>query len=58
MSTLFIAGAIAITLLLVAWYVLYQAITFDLDELSFTETEIEQLNQDFKGGLRNVRRNN
>lgn len=49
MSTLFIAGAIAITLLLVAWYVLYQAITFDLDDLSFTETEIEQLNQDFKG---------
>ena len=58
MSTLFIAGAIAITLFLVAWYVLYQAITFDLDDLSFTETEIEQLNQDFKGGLRNVRRNN
>ena len=58
MSTLFIAGAIAITLLLVASYVLYQAITFDLDDLSFTETEIEQLNQDFKGGLRNVRRNN
>ena len=58
MSTLFIAGAIAITLLLVAWYVLYQAITFDLGDLSFTETEIEQLNQDFKGGLRNVRRNN
>jgi|TARA_R100000084_G_C4531506_1_gene91387 hypothetical protein len=58
MSTLFIAGAIAITLLLVAWYVLYQSITFDLGDLSFTETEIEQLNQDFKGGLRNVRRNN
>tara|TARA_A100001201_G_scaffold12407_1_gene15961 strand:+ start:900 stop:1076 length:177 start_codon:yes stop_codon:yes gene_type:complete len=58
MSTLFIAGAIAITLLLVAWYVLYRSITFDLGDLSFTETEIEQLNQDFKGGLRNVRRNN
>ena len=58
MSTLFIAGAIAITLLSVAWYVLYQAITFDLGDLSFTEAEVEQLNQDFKGGLRNVRRNN
>jgi len=54
MSTLFIAGAIAITLLSVAWYVLYQAVTFDLGDLSFTEVEVEQLNEDFKGGLRNV----
>ena len=46
------------TLLSVAWYVFYQAITFDLGDLSFTEAEVEQLNQDFKGGLRNVRRNN
>ena len=46
MSTLFIAGAIAITLLSVAWYVFYQAITFELDDLSFTEAEVEQLNQD------------
>tara|TARA_Y100001973_G_C4934132_1_gene202418 strand:- start:236 stop:412 length:177 start_codon:yes stop_codon:yes gene_type:complete len=58
MSAIFIAGALAITLLSIAWYVLYQAVTFDLGDLSFTELEKEQLNQDFKGGLRNVRRNN
>ena len=57
MSAIFIAGAIAITLLSVAWYILYQAVTFDLGDLSFTELEIEQMNQDFKNGLRNYGRN-
>jgi len=56
MSALFIAVSIALTLLSVAWYIRYQAITFDLDELSFTEAEIEQMNQDFKNGLRNYGR--
>jgi len=57
MSAIFIAGAIAITLLSVAWYILYQAVTFDLGDLSFTELEVEQMNQDFKNGLRNYGRN-
>tara|TARA_Y100001938_G_C8090158_1_gene434539 strand:+ start:3016 stop:3192 length:177 start_codon:yes stop_codon:yes gene_type:complete len=58
MSTLFIAGAITITLLFLSWYYLLNVITFDIGEISFNEIEKEQLNQDFKGGLRNVRRNN
>jgi len=58
MSTLFIAGAIATTLLFVVWYYLIEVLTFDLGEISFNEVEQEQLNNDFKGGLRNVGRNN
>jgi len=58
MSTLFIAGIIALTLLSACWYVLYQAVTFDLGDISFTDLEEEQLNEDFRGGLRNVWRNN
>tara|TARA_R110002012_G_C11662111_1_gene612310 strand:+ start:2175 stop:2345 length:171 start_codon:yes stop_codon:yes gene_type:complete len=56
MSALIIAGALAITLLSVTWYVLYQAVTFELDDLSFTETEVEQMNKDFTNGLRNYGR--
>tara|TARA_Y100001938_G_scaffold141918_1_gene212395 strand:+ start:1539 stop:1709 length:171 start_codon:yes stop_codon:yes gene_type:complete len=56
MSTLIIAGTIALTLLLVAWYVVYQAITFEIGEISFTEAEIEQMNKDFTNGLRNYGR--
>jgi len=56
MSALFVAITLALTLLSVAWYVVYQSVTFDSIELSFTETEKEQMNQDFKNGLRNYRR--
>ena len=56
MSALFIAGTLALTLLSVAWYVVYQSITFDVGELSFTETEVEQMNRDFTNGLRNYGR--
>lgn len=56
MSTLFIAGATAIILLSLSWYFLLTVITFDLGEISFDEVEQEQLNQDFKNGLRNYRR--
>tara|TARA_R100000773_G_scaffold21460_1_gene19058 strand:- start:1392 stop:1568 length:177 start_codon:yes stop_codon:yes gene_type:complete len=58
MSTLFIAGATAIILLSLSWYFLLNVITFDVGEITFDEVEKEQLNQDFKGGLRNVGRNN
>jgi len=56
MSTLFIAGTTAILLLSLTWYVVYQAVTFEVGELSFTETEIEQMNKDFTNGLRNYGR--
>ena len=56
MSALIIAGTFALTLLSVAWYVVYQAVTFEVGELSFTETEIEQMNKDFTNGLRNYGR--
>ena len=46
MSALIIAGTLALTLLSVAWYVVYQAVTFEVGELSFTETEVEQMNTD------------
>lgn len=58
MSTLFIAGVTAIILLSLSWYFLITVVTFDLGEISFNEVEQEELNQDFKGGLRNVGRNN
>ena len=56
MSALIIAGTLALTLLSVAWYVVYQAITFEVGDLSFTETEVEQMNKDFTNGLRNYGR--
>ena len=56
MSALIIAGTLALTLLSVAWYIVYQAVTFEVGELSFTETEIEQMNKDFTNGLRNYGR--
>ena len=56
MSALIIAGTLALTLLSVAWYVVYQAVTFEVGELSFTETEIEQMNKDLTNGLRNYGR--
>ena len=56
MSALIIAGTLALTLLSVAWYVVYQAITFEGGDLSFTETEVEQMNRDFTNGLRNYGR--
>ena len=56
MSALIIAGTLALTLLSVAWYVVYQAVTFEVGELSFTETEIEQMNKDFTNGLSNYGR--
>ena len=56
MSALIIAGTLALTLLSVARYVVYQAVTFEVGELSFTETEIEQMNKDFTNGLRNYGR--
>ena len=56
MSALIIAGTLALTLLSVAWYVFYQAVTFEVGELSFTETEVEQMNKDFTNGLRNYER--
>jgi hypothetical protein len=58
MSTLFIAGATAIILLSLTWYFLLNIITFEIGEIPFNEVEQEQLNNDFKGGLRNVNRNN
>ena len=58
MSTLFIAGATAIILLSLSWYFLLTVVTFDVGEITFDEVGKEQLNQDFKGGLRNVGRNN
>lgn len=56
MSTLFIALTTALILLSIVWYVLFRAITFEFEDISFTDIEVEQLNQDFKGGLRNVGR--
>jgi|TARA_R110001583_G_scaffold117510_1_gene268634 hypothetical protein len=56
MSTLFIAGAILVTLLFGSGYYLTKILKFVIDEIHFDEAEQEQLNQDFKGGLRNVRR--
>ena len=56
MSALFIAGTLVLTLLSVAWYVVYQAITFEVGDLSFTDTEVEQMNRDFTNGLRNYGR--
>ena len=56
MSALIIAGTLALTLLSVAWYVVYQAITFEVGDLSFTDTEVEQMNRDFTNGLRNYGR--
>ena len=58
MSTLFIAVTIATILLSLSWYFLIEVLTFDLGEITFNEIEEEQLHQDFKGGLRNVGRNN
>tara|TARA_R110002020_G_scaffold181654_5_gene376800 strand:+ start:5045 stop:5221 length:177 start_codon:yes stop_codon:yes gene_type:complete len=58
MSTLFIAGTTAIILLSLTWYFLLNIITFEIGEIPFNEVEKEQLNNDFKGGLRNVGRNN
>tara|TARA_R100000995_G_scaffold81249_1_gene53891 strand:- start:221 stop:397 length:177 start_codon:yes stop_codon:yes gene_type:complete len=58
MSTLFIAGATAIILLSLTWYFLLNIITFEIGEIPFNEVEKEQLNNDFKGGLRNVGRDN
>ena len=54
MSTLIIAGTIALTLLSVAWYVIYQAVTFEVGEISFNEAEKEEINNDFKNGLRKL----
>ena len=56
MAALIIAGTLALTLLSVAWYVVYQAITFEVGDLSFTDTEVEQMNRDFTNGLRNYGR--
>ena len=56
MSALFIAVGLALTLLSVAWYVVFQAVTFEVGELSFTETDVEQMNKDFTNGLRNYGR--
>ena len=58
MSTLFIAGATAIILLSLSWYFLLTVMTIEVGDISFNDTEQEQLNNDFKGGLRNVNRNN
>tara|TARA_R110001583_G_scaffold126971_4_gene278575 strand:- start:2323 stop:2499 length:177 start_codon:yes stop_codon:yes gene_type:complete len=57
MSTLFIAGAILVTLLFGSGYYLTKILKFVIDEIHFDEAEQEQLNQDFKGGLRNVYNN-
>ena len=54
MSTLIIAGTTAILLLSLTWYFLLNVITFDVGEISFNETEKEEINNDFKNGLRKL----